>query len=192
MIPSSDNPHGHRFFEGGGFPDSYGGAALKTDFRVWLRYRAMARREDLGEKYKALAAVRLCYAAIPEGTEPGTLMDGISWFDRCGEDDRIGLLRLPKSVLDDLRRENERRSKEPATMDYFWDYREIWASFRAQFNIDLYREDLHWWAFQGLMGALDSASPLGRLIGVRTIDYRRDPSMSEVLNKKLSDIPERY
>jgi hypothetical protein len=188
MIPCNENPHGYRHFEGG-FPDSYAGATFKTDFRVWLRYKTLNGREGLSLSRKIGAAIRLCYSEIPEGADVKTLMEGIFWFYQCGDSDRIELLRLPKRLLDDLEKERQRQEERGPAFDHFWDFKEIWGSFKAAFNIDLYKADLHWWGFNGLMGAFGPESPLSKLYQVRTLDYGKKPSRSEVLAHKIAEIP---
>jgi hypothetical protein len=191
MIPSNDNPHGYRHFEGG-FPDSYRGATFKTDFRVWLRYRTLTKRKDISKSRMIDASIRLCYKAVPEELQVITLIEGIHWFYQCGEADRIELLRLNKKVYEGLEAEREKQEAKAEAFDYFWDFKEVWASFKAAYNIDLYVVDLHWWAFHGLMSGFGSESPLAKLYQVRTLEYKNKPSASEVLAHKLAALPDEY
>lgn len=148
MIPTEDDPQGYRFFDGG-FPDSYEGAVLKTDFRVWLRQAIVVRQGDMTDAAKFKVFVELCYKTIPAGTPPETLLRGIEWFSRCGESDRLDLLRKPRRLLDDIERVAAERLERPRSFDFFWDFKEIWASFRGAYGIDLYKDDLTGGPFAG-------------------------------------------
>jgi hypothetical protein len=190
MIPSSDNPLGYRFYEDGGFPDSYQGATFKTDFRIWLRRQYVMDDERYTELYKANKLINLCYKEIPKNMSIESLFKGINWFGCCGESDRIELLKLPKKLIDDLNTENESENNEEPKFSYFWDFKEVWASFYTSFNIDLYQvKDLHWWAFTSLIKSLDSESAVGRIINIRTPDYSKKQKRSVVISKWLAKIP---
>jgi hypothetical protein len=192
MRPSSDNPWGYRFFEDGGFPDSYEGCLFKTDFRVWLRYGHLMGRGDI-EQPQLLAemAIRLCYQGIPKGTTAEALLEGIAWFADCGEDDRLRLLKLPERLLEDAASMAAKRREGPKAFDAFWDFKELWASFKAQYGIDLYTvEGLHWWGYVALLGGLIGESPVARLCQLRKLDPKSKPTKERVISSKLAALPE--
>jgi hypothetical protein len=194
MIPSNENPLGYHFYEGGGFPDSYQGALFKTDFRIWLRRQFILDKKSLSDSYKAGILIKLCYQEYPDNISVETLFEGINWFANCGESDRISLLKLSKRMLQDIEAETEDHEnddeKKSPKFSYFWDFKEIWASFYSKFRIDLYKEQLHWWAFYSLLKSLDSESPVGRIIGTRVVDNSKRPPRSVVIAKYLAAIPE--
>ena len=191
MIPSDDNPQGYRFFEKG-FPDSHEGAVFKTSFRVWLREAVVGRRRDLGDAAKFNLLVRLCYKTIPAGTAPETLLKGIEWFSHCGESDRLDLLNMPKRLSEDVERVAVDRLNKPRAFDYFWDFKEIWASFRGTYGIDLYEGDLHWWAFSSLLAGLDGESLLARHVRIRTAEIKAGMKAEDYIPTKLAALPEDY
>jgi hypothetical protein len=191
MIPSNDDPHGYRYFEGG-FPDSWRGAGFNTGFRVWIRWAVLAAREDLSDALRFRLGVKLCYAAIPEGARPETLAEGIQWFAGCGESDRIGLLGLPPRFWDDVGAMRAAEAGKPRMFDYFWDFKALWASFMGAYGIDLYKADLHWWGFQGLLSGLPGETALGKLLETRGKRITNNMSRDEYLPFKLAALPDRY
>lgn len=194
MIPPPDNPFGYRFFEDGGFPDHYRGCLFKTDFRVWIRYGWLMPNPEISPEEKGRMAVRLCYREIPEGTPPETLVEGLSWFAQAGESDRTDLLKLPQRLLDDIADMNNSRDPEsPRQFDIFWDFKEVWASFMAEYQIDLYRViDLHWWGYLALLAGLGPESPLARRLDLRATNPKDKPGKERLINSKLAALPAKY
>jgi hypothetical protein len=189
MIPSNNNPLGYRYFEEGGFPDHYSGNIFKTDFRVWLRRNAVC---DSGANIesKARLLIELCYQEI-NTTDVSVLMNGINWFACCGETDRINELKLSKRLLEDIEIQNN--SSRDKVFDYFWDFKELWATFKAAFNIDLYNAQLHWWGFSALLKSIPTESPIGQLVKLRSDGLNckgRKISRAEGINIKLAALPD--
>ena len=190
MIPSNDNPLGYRFFEDGGFPNSWNGGLFRTDFRVWLRANWIAASPELGPAERVDALLSLCYERVPDGAKAESLIEGISWFNQCGEGDRISMLELPQRFHDDYGRLRRRKnSLDPKAFDYFWDYKEIWASFMGEYRMDLYKiAGLHWWGFCAMMAGLGSESAVAKLMRVRSYP-KRGATSEEVMMAKLAAIP---
>jgi hypothetical protein len=189
-MPEEDEvSQGCRFFEGG-FPREWKGSVFRTDFRVWLKREFVSSKKDLSESEKGELSVRLCYESVSPGADGAELARGIEWFGGCGESDRIGLLDLNEKILEDLEIERGKADSKPSLFSFFWDFKEIWASFRGAYGIDLYREELHWWAFNGLMAGLNSDSPVGKLIRSREYDPVNDmKDRAKVLTTKVRAIP---
>lgn len=167
----SSSDHGHRFFEGAGFPSRYQGYTLKTDFRVWLRYAWFLENPGLFKdaQERVRFAIALCYAEIDEAAPAQTLLEGIAWFYGCGESERTGLLEIPEGLREAMEVENERRREyEPALFSLFWDYREVWAGFKGKYGLDLYTVgEMHWWAFSALLENIFDGPALSGLIRAR-------------------------
>ena len=190
MIPSTDNPLGYRFFESSGFPDHWEGNAFKTGFRTWLRASWIMSSPEVMEAEKVDVLITLCYKSIKKNASPEKLFDGIGWFYQCGESDRMRMLELPVRINDDFNNlKSVKRRKRNPVLSYFWDFKEIWASFHAAYKIDLYKiENLHWWAFAALFNGLGSDSAMGRLMRARTLPEGK-PSNEEAIIARLSAVP---
>lgn len=59
---------------------------------------------------------------------------------------------------------------EPPQMDFDFDADEIYSDFMREYNIDLLREDIHWYRFLALLGCLSSGSSLVHKIQLRFMD----------------------
>lgn len=183
-------PDGYRFFEGQGFPRVYKDSVLKTDFRVWLRQSHLAVREDLSDEEKLDLSLRLCYRIINPEADAAMLLEGLSWFAQCGESDRIASLDPTPRLLEDWR--DLAGSGSDRLYDPFWDFKSVWASFKREYDLDLYTvPELHWWGFVALLGGLSPDSPLGALISLRRLDPAAKPAKEAVIRSKMAALPPR-
>ena len=187
MLRSSDDIR-WRFFKGDGFPNVWKENVLKTDFRVWLKRDWIHGLEGVPLAEKVEYEISACYERIVEGAAVEDLWEGVCWFAHRGESDRINRLKLPKRVYEDWEVLTNQKSGDPSLFSYFWDCKEIWASFYGAYRIDLYGENLHWWAFLTLMDGLGPDTPLARLLGKRK--PAKGASKEETLTAKFAAIPE--
>jgi hypothetical protein len=89
-----------------------------------------------------------------------------------------------------LKEKEEKDRKKPKNVNFFWDYKELWASFYGAYKIDLYQVgDLHWWGFVGLTGGLGPESSIGRLMHVRAEGQEKKAKKTQRLNAYLAAIP---
>lgn len=181
-------PDGYRFFEGRSFPRVYKGSVFKTDFRVWLRQGHLSVRGDLSDREKLDLSLRLCYQAVDPESGPETLVEGLSWFAQCGETDRIERLAPSPRLMSDW--QGLCGSGRDRLYDPFWDFKTVWASFKKEYEMDLYTvEELHWWGFVSLLGGLSPDSPLAALINLRRLDPAARPPKEAVVRSKMAALP---
>lgn len=123
---------GHRFFEGGKLPESYEAAGhlavFKTDFRAWLKYEYLKECRDISGEEMLAAVQELCFESVSPGAAPDFLLDALAWFHSCAEAERLEKIRIPKVTP---------KGMEPK-ISLYWDFFELWASFRQQYQLDLY------------------------------------------------------
>lgn len=161
----------YRFFEGGAPPGAYtiDGSVISfnTDFRAWLRYEHILR-QDLPEDVRASACAALAIRSAPPGVSLHALMQAMAWFHSCGDSERIALVNPSPRVM---RRIDER----PHLVSLYWDFWQLWASFRQQYGIDLYEcGEIHWWEFKRLLHGLTNETPWGALRWMRGVKDSAD------------------
>ena len=120
---------------------------VNTDFRVWLKISELM--EDSTPENIAKAII-LCYRG---GFFPPSLDDAVAGLVQFinGED-------VEKS-----------RGKGKKVMDFQKDSALIFASFLYDFGIDLTECDMHWHKFLMLLKNLSQASPLMRVVQIRSM-----------------------
>lgn len=160
-------------------PTEIDGLAIKTDFRVWLRVRALM--EDVEPKrmladvdyfFDAMTGIcKLIYTELPE-MFTGALFVELMNFLAC---------RGAEQINPDKARGEAKQGANIFDMDF--DSGAIYASFLMQYGIDLTRvKTLHWFKFYILLQNLTDDTPLR----VRT--KIRGMKSSEVGKDKLKEL----
>ena len=117
------------------FPDTWQGYKLNTDFHGVLAILAALNDPELNSADRLMIVRRRLFAdKAPTVTQ---IMPAFVWFESCGM---------------------ERTGGEGGARDFDFeqDAREIYASFRQVYGIDLMRP-LHWWAFSALLDGVTAA-----------------------------------
>jgi len=192
------HPFEYRYFDGGGFPASltfdHLTAELRTSFRVWLRFDQLVQTGKLTDRERLEAAFNLCFKSIDEGFPVEALKDGLVWFHGADRLDRSWLFDSPKrknhkGLFEKMKAE---AAKKNQSLNLLWDAGAIWGSFLSAFGIDLFRTDLHWWAFLALMNELPENCSVNRLIRQRSADLKEvnEKDRNEfVIRQHLASVP---
>jgi hypothetical protein len=107
---------------------------------------------------KILIAIRLFYAEPPKDIKKA--MEGILWFYRCGEEEKVG------------KKGGENRRKQIYSYEY--DAKYIYSAFLDQYGIDLNEiDELHWFKFKALFEGLKSDNKICEIMGYRAIDLSK-------------------
>lgn len=175
----------HRFFEGGKLPDHLvvndRVIPFKTDFRAWLRYEHLLS-EDMPDDDKAVEMIGLVIEpGFDHGVTAADLICAASWFHSCADIERMSVAKIPK-------RTHALMAELPRYISPFWDFRQLWASFKKQHGIDLYScGEMHWWEFLSLFEQLDGKTPYIALKELRAMtegEFMGDEKLEKKARKK--------
>lgn len=163
--------HEIRFFEGRELPNYYAIegkiVSFETDFRVWLKHARLLEDPGLGDDERLALCVDNAISPVGGGVSAEGLMLAMSWFFTCGDSERLMTVKPHERVL-------KGKAELPVVTSAYWDFWHIWASFRQQYDIDLYRcGELHWWEFKWRLDALKGDTPyvnIGRMRGLKKSD----------------------
>lgn len=125
---------------------------INTDFRIGIKFEQMFDERSLSEDEQIAVLVEALALWFPEMPDDiSGAIDAMLWFYRCGDDISEG-------------------DHESSTRLYDIKYDEAYlhAAFLTQYDIDLYKVDLHWWEFSSLFKALDDCR-LTQIIGYRSV-----------------------
>lgn len=78
-------------------------------------------------------------------------------------------------------------SEEEVDMDYEQDRAYINTSFRSCYNIDLKKENLHWWEYNEMIEGFDEQSIMSKIRYIRNIDLddiKDDKERNEIIKQK--------
>lgn len=142
---------------------------IKTDFREWLKFAQIVEREN------------------------ATLYDIAYLFD--GE---IPPVDFSKEIVEFFSNENEvpnyNDTGSERVLDYLIDGEYIYASFMAEYGIDLIDiEYLHWHKFKALLIGLSDESKIKQIMGMRAYKKsNKTPDKIAQENKKAWELPKKY
>ena len=136
--------------------------AVKTDFRVWLRFSAIVSDSKIDGETKAALLLALCFDdAVPEN-KAEALIALCGFF---GGEEKGGKKNGFKT---------RRGGKSVRSFDFEIDAPYIYAAFLQAYGIDLTSvESLHWFLFLSLFKALPDECKLSKIIGWRTADLSK-------------------
>jgi hypothetical protein len=155
-----------------GFPQSYKGYLLNTDFKVGILLTLLLEDEDIPDDLKYLQAFDLLYKdKVPDDME--LAVEGLIWFISCG-----------KSELFYADGYKEDKCSEKC-IDFTQDHLDIWGAFWAR-GIDLTVTNMHWFKFMSAIGNLGDC-PLSTKIGYRATELKDMKGETRAYYAKLKE-----
>ena len=141
---------------------------IKTDFRDWLEF------SQLVESGKDVTLQDVVYLFVDEIPQTDFSQQLVDFFTNPNE--------VP----------NYRGGNNERVLDYLIDSEYIYASFMAEYGIDLCDVKLHWWKFKALLIGLNDESKLKQIMSMRTYTKsNKDPHKIAMENKKAWALPRR-
>ena len=149
-------------------------------FRESIIFTLMMQDDSLTDEEKILGALKLYYPIIPKDTEKA--LEKIYWFYSKGnveEDNKK--VKQGKRIF-------KRNNKK--AYDFEVDSDLIFTAFMSQYNINLNKENLHWWEFLALFNSLNDDNEIVKIMNYRTIDLTSIEDKKE--RKMYSDLQKYY
>ena len=148
------------------------------DFRTSILFCLLMQDTELTEEQKILQGLQLYYPEIPDNVEEA--YEKILYFYSRGkeiEDNKK--IKQGKRIF---KRNNNR------AYDFEVDANLIFSAFMTQYNINLNRENLHWWEFMSLFNSLKDDTEIVKIMNYRTIDVNSIEDKKErKMYKQLQD-----
>lgn len=130
------------------------------DFRTSILFCLLMQDTELTEEEKILQGLQLYYPVIPSNIEEA--YEKILYFYSRGND--IEDNKKVKQGKRIFKRNNNR------AYDFEIDADLIFSAFMTQYNINLNRDNLHWWEFMSLFNSLKDDTEIVKIMNYRTID----------------------
>lgn len=139
---------------------------INTDFRVAIECNRISMDSTIGENERGLAIIYKLFGdeGLNNPQDYIELMQGAEKFLRCN-----------KEVTEN--------SNKDADMDFVQDMDYIKASFRSDYQMDLNKEQMHWWEFYNLVCGL-SNSEFGNCCVLNRIRNLRNQDPNEIDDPK--------
>lgn len=140
------------------YPDEWNGYKLNTDFRIGIMMALATADKSLSNREKSIVAVNLLFAE--ECPPISECMECIEWF------------------LNAWQHDHHKKGNGKSAMDFNADQGRIYSAFLSQYNIDLNREDMHFWRFMYLLTNLEECS-FTRVVDIRAKELNGKMSTEE-------------
>lgn len=139
-----------------GFPTSYKGYPMNTDFRIGIMLSLLLEDDTVDDEELRLAhALTLLYKdKVPDDIH--IAVDGLYWFLSCGRTE----------IYYDEDEDND--DSLDKAIDFNVDHLDIWAAF-YKLGVDLEKTNMHWFKFCSLLGSLGDCA-LSQKAQYRTVD----------------------
>ena len=142
-----------------GLPTEYRGLTINTSYKYGILISSLFDDDELEDEEKVYIALKLLYKDEIEIDKIKDATEGLFWYMSLGKNEWH-------------LKEDNNGNNEPA-IDYLQDSHDIYATFLGYFNIDLNKDDLHYWSFISLLSNLPDKCPLSSKIGFRTVDLSK-------------------
>ena len=148
------------------------------DFRTSILFCLLMQDTKLTEEEKILQGLQLYYPVIPSNIEEA--YEKILYFYSRGKE--IEDNKKVKQGKRIFKRNNNR------AYDFEVDANLIFSAFMTQYNINLNRDNLHWWEFMSLFNSLKDDTEIVKIMNYRTIDVNTIEDKKErKMYKQLQD-----
>ena len=139
-------------------PTEYEGLKINTNFRSFILFELLMQDNKITTKDKILMSVRLFFKEPP--TDVKKAIEGILWFYRCGEDEKVG--------------KGSGETTKKQIYSYEYDAKYIYSAFLSQYGIDLNEVDyLHWFKIKALFEGLNDKNKICEIMSYRSIDLSK-------------------
>lgn len=135
---------------------------INSDFRISMMFELLINDPELSERERLYQALILYYPIIPSNLEAA--VDKIMWFYKCGKEEQEENNNTNKSSV---------KKTVKKIYDYEHDSEIIFASFMKSYNINLQRDNLHWWEFKSLFDNIDEDSKLYKIMEIRSVNLNQ-------------------
>lgn len=144
-----------------------GGEQIPIDsgFRLWMRFDEALFWSSEPMENRIYSAMAICYNGKIPADINSAVRAAIEFY--AHESERLG--ETPMEAPNE-QRQSGRSNK---IYSFIHDASLICAAFRAQYNIDLTHDNLHWWHFKALFEGLTEDNKICKVMEIRSMDLSK-------------------
>lgn len=138
---------------------------IDSGFRTWIQFdeELFWSREPIEKR--VYAALEICYGGRIPADIPGAVRAAMEFYANDHD-----ILEEPQEKTETAPGRFARGSRG---YSFAYDAPLICAAFRAQYGIDLTKDELHWWHFKALFEGLSEDNKICRIMEIRGMDLSR-------------------
>ena len=164
-----------------GYPDEYKGYLIRTDFRIGMQICMCLADESLEQDERIITAVMLLFG---NGVPPvETAIEGLNWFLNAGKEP------VKKPGISGKESDSQSDSHSEEYFDFSVDADRIMTAFLRRYNVDLVKENLHWFKFLAMLGDVGQCA-FTDVVGIRKKSITSN--MSAEYRATLSELKKQY
>ena len=155
------------------------GYRIKTSFKQGIKFELLMQDREVSKEERVMLALNIFYKDLKEITSAEEIekrIEDIIWFYKCGKDEETS--------------HEKGKNKQKQIYSYEFDDGRIYSAFIQQYNIDLQKEDLHWWQFKSLFENLTEETQMVQIMSYRAMDISKIKDKKE--KKKYKELQELY
>lgn len=157
------------------------GYNIKTSFKQGIKFELLMQDRELSKEEQVELALNLFYfennlKEIKTSKDIEKRIEDIVWFYKCGKEEKTSL--------------KKGKNKQKQIYSYEFDDNKIYSAFIQQYNIDLQKNDLHWWQFKSLFESLTEETQIVQIMGYRALDITKIKDKKE--KKRYKELQEIY
>lgn len=150
---------------------------VRTDFKTWINVESILTDENIPSNFKLFVIANnldLFYGNEKIFKEPmDAVINGILSFWR-------------------MFKESDSKGTSNASNDRAYDYEQdfdlICAAFKQQYDINLRREQMHWFEYKSLFDGLTKETQFIKIVGYRTMDLNKVPKEQRKEYRRLKEL----
>lgn len=151
--------------------------SVRTDFRTWINAETILTDDNIPSNFKLFVLannLNLFYGNEEIFNESmDAVINGILSFWR-------------------MFKESDNNAASNTSSDIAYDYEQdfdlICAAFKQQYNINLRREQMHWFEYKALFDGLTKETQFVKIVGYRTADINRIPKEQRKEYRRLKEM----
>lgn len=158
-------------------PEEYQGHTINSDFRIGIQMLQALADPELSRRERLFVCFDLLFGGHEDFPDIEMAQSGVEWFLNEWYTDKAPKKAKPEQISGQKKQEEEPKKKAP-DMDWDVDQWRIYAAFMSQYNIDLNKTELHFWAFMALLRNLDECA-FTNVIDLRNKKVKGSMSMEQ-------------
>lgn len=140
------------------------GYKIKTSYKQAIKFELLMQDNTFDKNEQIKLALNMFYDEeelrnIKTSEEIKKRIEDIIWFYKCGKEEKTSL--------------KKGKNNKKQIYSYEFDDNKIYSAFIQQYNIDLQKQDLHWWQFKTMFECLTNSTQIVQIMEYRAMDLSK-------------------
>lgn len=140
------------------------GYKIKTSYKQAIKFELLMQDNTFDKNEQIKLALNMFYDEeelrnIKTSEEIKKRIEDIIWFYKCGKEEKTSL--------------KKEKNNKKQIYSYEFDDNKIYSAFIQQYNIDLQKQDLHWWQFKTMFECLTNSTQIVQIMEYRAMDLSK-------------------